>query len=186
MTCTHLLPEHHDCNQLLNNHQQEDTGAHRKKICHIQGQRRSHNKVVGTIMMKSNPILISGWPTNRRTVIPKKLSHCCEGSRPHIRLSSLGIQPRDWESLGNLTLKATGGKTDSWKAQAKSCVHHDPGKRSSDPTGDWARLTCECLSISCRGMGWQWPTTRRGALGAAVLGDVCQHKSSWRSTIAVP
>ena len=86
---------------------------HREKICHVQGQRRSHNKVAGTVMIKSNPILISGWPTNRRTVIPKKFSHCCEGSRPHIRLPSLGIWPRDWESLGNLTLKATGGEVET-------------------------------------------------------------------------
>ena len=62
----------------------------------------------GMIMIKSNPTPGRGWPTDRRTVMPKKLSHCWEGSGPHIRLPSLGIWPRDWESPGNLTLKATG------------------------------------------------------------------------------
>jgi hypothetical protein len=33
---------------------------------------------------------------------------CCEGSEPHIRLPRLGIQQMDWESSGNLTLKASG------------------------------------------------------------------------------
>ena len=27
---------------------------------------------------------------------------------------------------------------------------------SSDPTRDWARLACECLGVSSRGIGWQW------------------------------
>ena len=41
------------------------------------------------------------WPTNwRTTTIPKKFSHCCEGSEPHARLPSLGIQQRDWVSPG--------------------------------------------------------------------------------------
>ena len=43
----YLLSEHQNCNWLLNNHQQEDTGTQQKKIPHIQGQRRSHNETVG-------------------------------------------------------------------------------------------------------------------------------------------
>ena len=41
-------------------------------------------------------------------MIPKNLSHCYKGSEPHVRLLSLGIQQRDWESPGNLTLKEMG------------------------------------------------------------------------------
>ena len=64
------------------------------------------NHCRGAIMIKSNPIPIGWWLTNWRT-IPMKFSHCCEGSEPHIRLPSLSIQKRDWESPGNLTLKAS-------------------------------------------------------------------------------
>ena len=45
--------------------------------------------------------------TNWRTIIPKKLLHCCESSRPHHRLAHLGIQQREWESLRNLTLNVS-------------------------------------------------------------------------------
>ena len=33
----------------------------------------------------------------------------------------------------------------SWRAQRKSCVHKDPGEKSSDLTRDLARLVCECF-----------------------------------------
>ena len=54
-------------------------------------------------MIKSNPIP-AGWENDNT----KKFSHYCEGSEPHIRLPSLGIQQRDWESPGNLDLRASG------------------------------------------------------------------------------
>ena len=41
-----------------------------------------------------------------------------------------------------------------------------------DPTRDRARPAFECLSVSCKGMGQQWPATGTGALAAADLGDV--------------
>ena len=41
-------------------------------------------------------------------MIPKKFSHCCEDSEPHIRLPSLRIQERYWESPGNLTMRPAG------------------------------------------------------------------------------
>ena len=47
------------------------------------------------------PYPLGAWPTDRRTIIAKKLSHCCEGSEPHVRPSSLGTWQRDWESSGN-------------------------------------------------------------------------------------
>ena len=54
------------------------------------------------------PYLLGGRPPNWRIIIPKKFSHFCEGSEPHTRLPSLGIQKRAWEFPGNLTLKTSG------------------------------------------------------------------------------
>ena len=34
------------------------------------------------------------------------------------------------------------------------------------PNRDWARPTLQCLSVSCRGKGWQRPATGAEALGA--------------------
>ena len=42
-----LLWELQNCNFLLSNHHQENVGSHQKKIPHVQGQRRSPNKMVG-------------------------------------------------------------------------------------------------------------------------------------------
>ena len=33
--------------------------------------------------------LLGGWPTDWTTIIPKKFSHCCDGSRPHTRLANV-------------------------------------------------------------------------------------------------
>ena len=49
-----------------------------------------------------------------------------------------------------------------------SCVHQDPGERSSDPTRDWPRLACECPGESGRSMGWGKPAAGSWALIAAV------------------
>ena len=106
----------------------------------------------GTNIIKSNPISVRWWPTNWRTITSKMFSHSCEGSKPHVRLPSLGSWQRDWESPGNLTVKAsrlwlqdshrTGKqRPHCWRAQTKSCVLQDPEERSSDPTGDWTRPT---------------------------------------------
>ena len=51
------------------------------------------------------PYLPDGKPTNWKTIIPEKFSHCCEGSEPHVVLASL---QRNWESPGNLTLRISG------------------------------------------------------------------------------
>lgn len=58
-------------------------------------------------MIKSNLIPLGGQPTNWRTGVPKKFSLCCAGSDPHVGLPSLGIQQKDWEPAGNLTLKGS-------------------------------------------------------------------------------
>ena len=52
--------------------------------------------------LKSNPNLTRWQRTNWRQLIPKKFSHCCEGSKPHNRLPKLLIRPRDWEFPGSL------------------------------------------------------------------------------------
>ena len=70
-------------------------------------------------MIKSNPIP-ARWAThklennNTNEVLP-----LLEGYRLH-------IQQRDWESPGNMILRA----------QTKPCVHQGPGERRGDPTGD--------------------------------------------------
>ena len=56
---THLLlRELQNYNLLLNNHRQENDGSHQKRIPHVQGQRRSPNKMVGGAKscLESNPI----------------------------------------------------------------------------------------------------------------------------------
>ena len=40
---------------------------------------------------------------------------------------------------------------------------------------------CECLGVSCGGVGQQWPAVGSGAQAATVLGgSEFWHKSSWR------
>ena len=57
---------------------------------------------------------------------------------------------------------------DTWKAQNKTLC--TPGPR--DLARDSARSAFECLSVSCRGMGQQWPALGTGALAAADIGGV--------------
>ena len=70
--------------------------------------------------------LPSRRPTNWRTVIQRKFSHCCKSSRAYNRFSNLGFWWRDWEPPGNLTWKVSRISlqnfhrtkiTDSWRAQ---------------------------------------------------------------------
>ena len=56
----------------------------------------------------------------------------------------------------------------SWRAHTKPCAHQDPGERSSDPTGDWARRPCECPGVSGGGMGRQWPAMGSGELNVCL------------------
>ena len=72
-------------------------------------------------MTKSNPVS-AGWGTHKlensntkvlpvphsRSFIMEGPRTYCEYSKHHIRVPSLGTQPSDWESPGNLTLKASG------------------------------------------------------------------------------
>ena len=57
--CIHLLlRELQNYNSLLNNRQLENVGCHQKKILHIQGQRKTHSKIIGGAksFLESNPI----------------------------------------------------------------------------------------------------------------------------------
>ena len=96
-----------------------------KKISQVQRPRSSCSKMAGKAHSRQNqtPYPSGGWPTNSRTIRPKKFSHCCEGLEPHIRLPNLRTWQRAWESSGKMTLKPiwiwlqdfhrTGGNRDS-------------------------------------------------------------------------
>ena len=51
-------PNLKDMCSLMNNHQQENVGSHQKKMPHVEGQRRSPNKMAGVakLHLESNPI----------------------------------------------------------------------------------------------------------------------------------
>ena len=106
------------------------------------------------------------------------------------QISQLGDLAKGLRTPREFDLKAIGiwlqnfhriGKTDSWRAQTKSCAHQDPEERSSDPTREWARLACECPGVSGGGMGWQWlPWGHRHWIQQSL------HKSFWRRSPLLP
>ena len=98
------------------------------------------------------------------------------------RESELEVQ-RDW--IAGFPQDWGKQRLHSCRAQAKPCVHQEPGERSSDPTGDWAKPTCECWRVSWGGEGRQWLATGTGTPAAAVLGGDPWCESSWRSPLAL-
>ena len=52
----------------------------------------------------------------------------------------------------------------------KTLWAQDPGKGEVTHKRDGARPAFECLSVSCRGTGHQWPAMGTGALDAPDLG----------------
>ena len=86
----------------------------------------------GTITGKSNSIparFVSHRLESNKT---KEVLTLLEGSRHHIRLPNLGVQKRDWESPGNLTLRTVGfdyrtpkglGETDTLGGYKQYLVH---------------------------------------------------------------
>ena len=56
-----------------------------------------------------------------------------------------------------------------WRAQTNPCAHQDPRWRTSVLMRDWARLAYECLGVSSRGVGWQWPAVGSRVLTTTVL-----------------
>ena len=67
---------------------------------------------------------------------------------------------------------------DTQRVQTKSCAHKNSGKRAVTLRRDWIRPAFECLNVSCRGAGQQWPTTGTWALIPADLGNVVNSISS--------
>ena len=58
----------------------------------------------------------------------------------------------------------------------QTCVHQDPGERSSDPTKDWLRLAHKCPAVSGGGVG------SSGLLqGWGHRVQQCLHGTFWRS-----
>ena len=69
---------------------------------------------------------------------------------------------------------------DAQRAQTKPCVHQDP------ETPQRLNQTClECMCVSFRGTGQQWPDVVTGALAAADLGDMmCEpHHTATKQTM---
>ena len=83
--CAHLLLiELQNYNLLLNNHQQENVESHQKSIPHVQGQRKSHSKIVGgaKLHLESNPIPTrDAWRAQTKHCVhqenPQRLSQTC-------------------------------------------------------------------------------------------------------------
>ena len=59
---------------------------------------------------------------------------------------------------------------DTWRARLKPCAHQEKQTEPDLP------LSCLSLSVSCRGMGQQWPATGQGLWGQQTW---LSHKPSW-------
>ena len=116
-------------------------------------------------------------PTNWRTIIPKKFSHCCESSRVHSRFPNLGIRKKNWEPLGNLTLKAS---LDSYTELTQDFPCGAAGKESACNVGDLGSIpglgrspgerkgyplqysslenSMNCISVGSQIVGHDWAT----------------------------
>ena len=125
---------------------------------------------------------------------PKKFSHCHKSSRTKNRFLNLGIQQRDLEHPGNLTLKSSGtwlenlyrtGETDSWRAQTKLWMYQDPGERSIDPTRGWARLVCQCPGVSSS-LPWGRGTDYSSPMSSGVLAKVLLREAAITPTVLWP
>ena len=138
-----------------------------EEISHIQGKRRSPRKMVrgARLRLETNPITFrdtqsSNTPGARQDpdTTQRLRQNCVSVSPEEVWVSSgllwgqgLWVQ-QTWvwhkHSWGRTPLTPTqshqnlhrSGETDSWRAKTESCVHQDPGERSSDPTRDWPRL----------------------------------------------
>ena len=77
------------------------------KILYFQRQRRSHNKMVGSVHSWYNqtPYPMGGQPTNWKIIISQRFSHRSKSSEPLVRLSSLRVSCWEMESPEYLALK---------------------------------------------------------------------------------
>ena len=171
-----------------------------KKIPNVQRQRKSCNRMVGEEHSWYNqiPYSLGGWPTNWRKIMPKKFSHCCGGSEPHIRLprlkdptKELGI-PRKSDLEGHqdliIWLPQDLGKQrlQSWRAQTNPVHIKSQRKGSVTP-----QKTEPTLSASVRGspvevwvgrgspQGDSFPGISDSRESASNVGDLVQ-KIPWR------
>ena len=162
----------------------------KKKDKLIQAQRRSCNRMVGGAQWQQNQILYlpSGWPTDWRTIIPKRFLHHCQDSSPSPPPgwgSGQGTaNPQRiwlWESEGFDYRSFMGlGETETPLLEDTNKILCAPGPKEKETETD--------LPVSVWGSpqrhGWQWPTMGTGTL--AVLRDVSWLKSSCRSPTSLP
>ena len=130
----------------------------------------------------------------------KEFSHHCEDSEPHVRLPSLGIRQRDWESPGNLALKASGiclqdfhrtggNRSCSLGGHKHSCAHQDPEERSRTP-----QETEQRHQLASKSLLWVWrlagaqhrDEVLAAAGGAGPLGVNPLGSPSWKSPLTLP
>ena len=53
-------------------------------------------------------------------------------------------------------------ETDSWRHKEKLVHTRTQEKRSTDPTRDWPRISCEFPGVSGGGVGWKYPAAGLG------------------------
>ena len=124
-TCAHLLlKELQNCNSLLNNHQQENVGSHQKKITHIQGQRRSPNKMVGGEKSRLESNSIPARDTQRAQTKP------CAHQDP----DATGTEPDLYFSV----LRRHGSALVYHRDRGSGCSR--PGRHSVWSKSSWRRL----------------------------------------------
>ena len=142
-------------------------------------------------MVRARTSLAAVGPGTFATVQEPFLVWLAPHQAPHS--PTWGIQQRDWESPGNLTLKVRGldyrastglGKTETPGGHQHTLCTQHPEQRSSGPTRDWADLPVRVWGSPAD----VWAHLGVGALTTAVLGGaVCWHQSSWRrSPLALP
>ena len=100
---------------------------------------------------------LSRWPTNWKTIISKKLSHCYKSTRTHNRFPSLGIWQRDEKPQGICLWRPVGFDTEllqHWRNRLLEDTNKTlftPGPRRKE---QWPqRLSVACLWV-CRSLQW--------------------------------
>ena len=102
----------------------------------------------------------SRQPTNWRTIISKKFSHCCKSSRAHNRFPNLGITQKDSEPPR---------ETDSWRAQQKLVHTRTQEKGAVTPQETEPGLPVNVWESPAE-VWVKYPAMGSGALITAVLG----------------
>ena len=137
------------------------------------------------VAISSTVELLSRWPTNHRTIIPKKFSHSCKNSRAHNRFPNLRICQRNWEPPGNLTLKAKGldyrtstglGKLTLGGHKQNLVQTRTKEKGEVTPKELESDLLRGCLGVSSWGMGLWSGALNTTVLGAVVCWDYSYHR----------